>query len=470
MDNTLKNSLERLKSVKIILPEVCLHPGEPIHLNKWLKRTAMNSAGRVEIDKDIRERLYSKVKQLARGKSITFDQRKEVPLLPLLLANKLNESPDFYKVLEQELRKVCNGNSPRSVRRNTFRNMVFCYFQVYRKPSQGESLQKWISLFLKKSPELLKSVLYLRNRKKLLEPNGHRLLSKEIEKQQSIRRALEEFCWPFNLRSGNFVSWAVKDFFALGKNNNWDALFRVLNELCIGNTSWGMVPAAAEKMIYLTDQARDGEREKKLRILLFKTMGDPRDHQDAKTLSWTAVDQKAQNIFISWLKKNDLNLFFSVISKTVRESSTSEDMWEYRKNFWEQYLDAMYYTRVFLGPRAEEIAKNMNLNRQSIGFGRVKASGNQLISLLMFSIGDYVFIEVSHNGRLRIWKRGKEPLPFYESKFSYPTYSYSNDVVGAGNVVEQFNHSGKEVGSWQGKVRTWIRLHCHVNIRQNKWR
>ena len=170
------------------------------------------------------------------------------------------------------------------------------------------------------------------------------------------------------------------------------------------------------------------------------------------------------------MKKNDLNLFFSVISKTVRESSTSEDMWEYRKNFWEQYLDAMYYTRVFLGPRAEEIAENMNLDRQSMGFGRIKASGNQLISLLMFSIGDYVFIEVSHSGSLRIWKRGKEPLPFYEPKFSYHTYSYRDDVVRADNVVEQFRHSGKEVGSWQGKVRTWIRFHCQVNIRQNNWR
>ena len=99
MNNTLKGSLERLKSVKIVLPEVCLHPGEPIHLNKWLKRTAINSAGRVELDKSVNERLYSKVKQRARGKSITFDQRKEVPLLPILLANKPNESPDFYKVV-----------------------------------------------------------------------------------------------------------------------------------------------------------------------------------------------------------------------------------------------------------------------------------------------------------------------------------------------------------------------------------
>ena len=109
MNNTLKNSLERLKSIKIILPEVCLHPGEPIHLNKWLKRTAMNSAGRVEIDKDIRERLYSKVKQRARGKSITFDQRKEVPLLPLLLANVLMNHQTFTKYWNRNFGKYVMG-------------------------------------------------------------------------------------------------------------------------------------------------------------------------------------------------------------------------------------------------------------------------------------------------------------------------------------------------------------------------
>lgn len=470
MDNRLRNSLERLKSLKVILPEVCLQPGKPVELNKWLKRTAINSAVNVTPDTDLMNRLYSKVKKRAKGKSVMLNQRREVPYLPVLLANHPNESSDFYKVLEQEIRKVCNEDSPRSVRRNTFRNMVFCYFQVYGKPSQGESLQKCISLFLQKSPELLKSVLYLRNRKQLLEPEGHKLLSKEIQKQQSIKRALEEFCWPFNLWYGNFVACAVKDFFASEENNNWDILFKVLNELCMDEKCWEMVPAAAEKMIYLTDQIRDGEREKKLRILLFKTMGDPRDVQDEKTLCWIAVDKKAKDIFLSWLKKNDLNLFFTVISKAVRDSYASEDMWEYRKNFWEQYLDAMYYTRVFLGPRAEEIAKRMNLDRQSMGFGRLKASGDQLRSLLMFSIGDYVFIEVSHNGRLRIWKRGQEPLPFYEPKFTYHTYSYSHDVVSAGNVVEQFNHSGKEVGSWQGKVRSWIRIHCHVSVKQNYWR
>ena len=67
MDNRLRNSLERLKSLKVILPEVCLQPGKPVELNKWLKRTAINSAVNVTPDTDLMNRLYSKVKNGQKG-------------------------------------------------------------------------------------------------------------------------------------------------------------------------------------------------------------------------------------------------------------------------------------------------------------------------------------------------------------------------------------------------------------------
>lgn len=38
MDKSLLHSLERLKSFKIRLPDVCLHPGRPVELEKWIKR------------------------------------------------------------------------------------------------------------------------------------------------------------------------------------------------------------------------------------------------------------------------------------------------------------------------------------------------------------------------------------------------------------------------------------------------
>lgn len=129
----------------------------------------------------------------------------------------------------------------------------------------------------------------------------------------------------------------------------------------------------------------------------------------------------------------------------------------------------MYYTRVFLGPDAERIAWRMELAKQGMGFGRLNGSGDSMRSLLMFSIGDYVFIEASHNGKLRIWKRGKEPLPFYQAKYTYKGFSYS-DVTQASNVEKDFVHSSSETGSWQRKVNEWVRRHCGVQPKESRWR
>ncbi|WP_337799080.1 EH signature domain-containing protein [Acidaminococcus timonensis] len=467
MDKSLRNNLERLKSFKIRLPEVCLHPGKPVELEKWLKKTVSDSGRRPALDPVTMEEIYTKVKGQERGKKVPLDLKREVPFLPVLLTREKKEKPRFYEVLLQDILQVIQEGTPRSARRNTFRNLVFAYFTVYGQPNKGERLQKCISLFLQKDPELLRSVLYLRNRKQLLKPNGHKLLTREIQKQRSFHKALEEFRWPMNLWYGAFSQWAVKDFFQLEEENNWDELFGVLKEICEDKACRNMVPYAAEKMIYLTDRSCDGNREKEVRILLFQALGDPRD--PGASLNWVDVEERAQEIFLSWLKKNDLNLFFTIISKTVGRVSTSENMWKYRKNFWEKYLDAMYYTRVFLGPEAEWIARRMDLAKQGMGFGRLNGSGDSQRSLLMFSIGDYVFIEASHNGKLRVWKRGKEPLPFYQAKYSYKEFYYV-DVTQASNVEADFVHSSSETGSWQRKVNEWVRRHCGVRPKESTWR
>ena len=157
MDKSLMHSLERLKSFKIRLPEVCLHPGRPVELEKWLKKTVSDSGRRPALDPVTMEELYTKVKVQERGKKVQLDLRREVPFLPVLLTREKKEKPRFYEVLLQDILKVIQEGIPRSARRNTFRNLVFAYFTVYGQPYKGERLQKCISLFLQKDPELLKS-------------------------------------------------------------------------------------------------------------------------------------------------------------------------------------------------------------------------------------------------------------------------------------------------------------------------
>lgn len=466
MDKELLSSLERLKSFKILLPRVCLQPGRPVELEKWVKQTVAQSGIVRPVDTVTLETLYQKVLLQARGRRIELNLRREVPYLPILLTWDRKEKPAFTERLLEDILQTNREGTPRSARRNTFRNLVTAYFTVYGQKNKEEQLRKCLSLFLQKEPDLLHSVLYLRDRKQLLRPYGHRLLTGEIQKQGSFRKALDEFSWPVDLWYGNFSACAVRDFFQM-EEESWDGLFAVLKELCDNRECSKMVPAAAERMIFLTDLSGDGNREKEMRVLLFQTLGDPRD--PGASLNWVDVDQRARDIFLAWLKKNDLNLFFTIITKTVKNDEASENMWRYRKNFWEKYLDAMYYTRVFLGPEAELIVRRMDLAKQGMSFGRLSGSGVAGQCLLMFSIGDFVFIEASHIGKLRVWDRGKEPLPFYQKKYTYTAFSYA-EVKSAGNVVWDTPHSSSETGFWQRKVNDWIRRNCHVQPKESRWK
>lgn len=72
-------------------------------------------------------------------------------------------------------------------------------------------------------------------------------------------------------------------------------------------------------------------------------------------------------------------------------------MWRYRRAFWEAYLDDMYYTRVILGPAALRLAR-VELHKEALNYAVLSGIQDGTQSLLMFTIGQYTFIEVSHNG------------------------------------------------------------------------
>ena len=201
-----------------------------------------------------------------------------------------------------------------------------------------------------------------------------------------------------------------------------------------------------------------------MNVSFFNELGDPRN--SSNSLRWVSVDKKAKEIFLSWLKRTDLDVFFEIISKVTggnSTDSTDSNMWKYRKDFWEKYIEAMYYTRVFLGPTAANIAK---VDSRIKDYGHLASYGGSANKcILMFSIGDYVFIECSHNGKLRIWEMGKQPIPFYEKGHGVTTYYYDDIVLG--RCLKDFIHSSPATGSWQKKVREWLHRYCNVPYR---WR
>ena len=462
MDGRLRNSLARLKELHFIVPQVCNYPGKPVLLNQWIREKATLQGIEGDVTKvDFRD-LYRKVKlQEQRKARITFDPRHETPYLPVLLMNFRKERAPFYDWLMTDILKALDKDARRFTRRRTFKNLVFSYFKIYGDPKEDERTRKCIKLFLQNDPDLLKSVTYLRNKKQLLQPNGHKQFTLTLQQTCSLKKALEDIFWPASLWDSPFIFQGIKELYRLPKVA-WSTLYGIFQELCAAEKYRELLPPVATGMIYEVDRMKDANIQKDLRVLLLKHLGDPRDPGN---LFWPQVDERARKLFLDWLKKNDLNLFFTIISKTVQMDSTSERMWKYRKDFWEEYVDAMYYTRVFLGPDAASIVRRENLESD---YGRLSGSGDSLRSLLMFSIGDYVFIECSHNGSLRIWRKNKEPLPFYEKKHTYTSHKYT-DVTEASGVVERFIHNNADRGNWQNKVAGWIAQHCGIWVKRHMW-
>lgn len=130
-------------------------------------------------------------------------------------------------------------------------------------------------------------------------------------------------------------------------------------------------------------------------------------------------------------------------------------MWTARRAFWEKYKDQISASRIVLGYDARKYLPT--LERE---FGKrldsydVLLGKNDDTSLLVFRIQSYVFIEVSHNGTLRIFDRTNVPVDIFAQGHKEIHYGKITRAVN----VDSFRHAA----NWQPKVRDWIYDHCGI--------
>src|SRR5207253_3012307 len=107
---------------------------------------------------------------------------------------------------------------------------------------------------------------------------------------------------------------------------------------------------------------------------------------------------------------------------------------------------------------ARQIAKSTDdkLMRRFATLGG--ASSDQAVLLL--SIGDLVIADWSHNGRLRIWRRGNESAP----EFSLPSY-LAPDL----RADSDFDTVHLPPDGWQRKAETYIRRHTGISLTEAEY-
>lgn len=409
----------------------------------------------LSIDSDI-EKLASSIMEKASNTIIRHDDEEKLKvILQKLVADEVLDRHEKKQIPFILYSKHCDYNTfCKGISKIDFENkrhltrLLYVYFFYYDESEKTEGLARYFLNFVFQQIEISNANFLLGNAWKLqkLFFDNARMnnMAKVIDRMTSLSELYKLLCFPTALWGCNFIKEALKKYFE-GRSFSLDRQYKLFKGIIYDEKYTLIFPVVINCLILKIDSTQGiaKNKYKKSAINLFcKVMGDPRF--DDVYLQWNDVSKKAKKIFLSWLAENDLNLFFNIIDKTGVDS-----MWKYRKNFWLGYLKYISRTWVFFGREALSLVKDLKYNN----YGELKG-GLPKHSVLAFQIGNYIFIEWSHCGALRVWELDEAPDVFGRCIINKDKIVHSFPFP-----LEEWSHHGKENYRWQSKVTDWLNEH-----------
>lgn len=390
--------------------------------------------------------LVKKAVRMYQGSREEFNWR-EIRSLPFVIFSPEVTLPAARYILKQiDLEKT-----------TCFRRLLFAYFRGY-KPK--ESKTEWIRTVLwkqmQKNDRRVRSIHFLQDFPQLLAKDGVSQMA-EFFSEGDLYGGLQTLSFPSTLYGSNFVKAAIVNAFQM--DIGLDAKQNLLKDLTENPVYKGLVPKVVGPVIISVDEEGGDSAKNWLMQLVFRCMGDPRGNNTA----WLYVEEKAKEIFLHWLVKNDFAVFFHIIA------STADSMWKYRQAFWGAYMDEIRASRIIIGQKAKLILNQLpsEEKRKLMAYDYLEGKSSDT-SLLVFMIGQYTFIEVSHNGKLRVYSREKSPIQIFSQRHRT---IYYNDLINS-DTEEEFVHTNPRGRgpNWQPKVRDWIYDHCGIWRKEQQWK
>lgn len=390
--------------------------------------------------------LVKKTVRMYQGSQEEFT-RREIRNLPFVISSSALSMP----VAKFALRQVDLDKT------SCFRRLLFAYFSDY-EPKERKT--EWIRTVLwkqmQKNDRRVRSIHFLQDFPQLLDKDGVSQMA-EFFSEGNLRDALKTLSFPPTLSGSNFVKAAIVKAFQM--DIGLDAKQVLLENLTKDQVYKGLVPQVVGPVIINVDEEGSDSAKNWLMQLVFRYMGDPRGNDTA----WLYVEEKAKEIFLHWLVKNDFAVFFHIIA------STADSMWKYRQAFWGAYMDEIRASRIIIGQKAKLILNQLpsEEKRKLMAYDYLEGKSSDT-SLLVFTIGQYTFIEVSHNGKLRVYSREKSPIQIFSQR--HRTIYYS-DLINS-DTEEEFVHTNPRGRgpNWQPKVRDWIYDHCGIWRKEQQWK
>jgi hypothetical protein len=387
--------------------------------------------------------LIKKTVRMYQGSQEEFT-RREIRNLPFVIFSSELSMP----VAKFALRQV-DLDKP-----SCFRRLLFAYFRDYEpKERKTEWIRTVLGKQMQKSDRMVGTIHFLQDFPQLLDKDGASQMA-EFFSGGNLYDGLKILSFPPTLYGSNFVKAAIVNAFQM--DIGLDAKQKLLKDLTENLVYEELVPKVVGPVIISVDEEGSDSAKNWLMQLIFRKMGDPRGNNTA----WLYVEEEAQEIFLHWLVKNDFAVFFHIIAKTA------DRRWKYRQAFWSAYMDEIRASRIIIGPKARFILNQEEKSKlMAYDFLEGKSSDT---SLLVFTIGRYTFIEVSYNGKLRIYSREKSPIQIFSQRPRTIPYSH---LINS-DTEKEFVHTNPmgRGPNWQPKVRNWIYDHCGIWREEQQWK
>jgi hypothetical protein len=204
-----------------------------------------------------------------------------------------------------------------------------------------------------------------------------------------------------------------------------------------------------------TQKDPDQELRQKIQSYLLDHWSDPRIDGG----SWIGTSEAARDVMIRWLAQATLQQFLKVVDRVA-----AKHQWEYRRAFWNAYIEKRTVGNAWVAFASvgAQFAKRLGESSGDPLMSRFATLGgagpNQAVLLLR--IGDLVVADWSHNGRLRIWRRGNPKAPQFNLK-SYLASELRTD--------SEFNFVHKPPDGWQAPTEAFIRRHTGIRLSEAEY-
>ncbi len=440
MGDHLKNSSSRVEERwnALSFPEIVKTSREISQIAENIERR--NTPSKMDLDA-----LLHKMERMHRSGKDEDLSSKELRNLPYVLMrdrNSLGIVQFIFDFLDLD-----NGSQ--------FRRTMYTYFNTYdKKDKRSKFLREKLSAWVSRHEVRLD---FLRDHRYLVAKDGTKVMGRYIM-AHGIVAHLKAIRFPSTLYTSQFVQQAVYD--GLDSDAKLKVKVDCLEEMQKNPLYKDMMPYVVEPLIMDVENSGDEAAKTRLMGIIFDGMGDPR----GRNTGWIHVAKTAKDIFLSWMVKNDFAVFFALIERTAGQTNDGDRMWKYRQAFWKAYMKEISMSRIILGSDARNLVSILQKKLSNYDLLEGKSSDT---SMLVFRIRDYTFFEVSHAGKLRIFRNKEAPIDFYSPEHKRIDYRY----IMSCHEIEAFSHHATARGPiWQPKVRDWIYDHCGIWREEHQWR